>query len=76
MILKMPKRLTKVRKPEELGVKAIDDHTLQLTLNQELPYYKELLTFGTFMPLNEKFVKSKAVSMERLLIRRYIVDRL
>ena len=40
MILKMLKRLTKVRKTEELGVKAIDDHTLQLTLNQELPYYK------------------------------------
>ncbi|UTI86393.1 peptide ABC transporter substrate-binding protein [Mammaliicoccus sciuri] len=47
------------KKPEELGVKAIDDHTLQLTLNQELPYYKELLTFGTFMPLNEKFVKKQ-----------------
>ena len=47
------------KKPEELGVKAINDHTLQLTLNQELPYYKELLTFGTFMPLNEKFVKKQ-----------------
>lgn len=47
------------KKPEELGVKAIDDHTLQLTLNEELPYYKELLSFGTFMPLNEKFVKKQ-----------------
>lgn len=47
------------KKPEELGVKAIDDHTLQMTLNEELPYYKELLSFGTFMPLNEKFVKKQ-----------------
>ncbi|WP_320420621.1 peptide ABC transporter substrate-binding protein [Mammaliicoccus lentus] len=47
------------KKVEELGVKAIDDHTLELTLNEELPYYKELLTFGTFMPLNEKFVKKQ-----------------
>ena len=31
-------------KPEELGVKAIDDHTLEVTLNAPTPYFLELLT--------------------------------
>lgn len=47
------------KKPEELGVKAIDDNTLEIKLTRELPYYKELLTFGSFLPQNEKFVKEK-----------------
>lgn len=46
-------------KPEELAVKAIDDYTLQFELNKNLPYYQELLTFGTFLPQNEKFVKEQ-----------------
>ncbi|WP_353462532.1 peptide ABC transporter substrate-binding protein [Mammaliicoccus sciuri] len=47
------------KKPEELGVKAIDDKTLEIKLNRELPYYQELLSFGSFLPQNEKFVKEK-----------------
>ncbi len=47
------------KKPEELGVKAVDDHTLEFELTKSLPYYKELLSFGTFMPQNEKFVKKQ-----------------
>lgn len=47
------------KKPEELGVKAVDDKTLEIKLNRELPYYQELLTFGSFLPQNEKFVKEK-----------------
>nr|WP_263313838.1 peptide ABC transporter substrate-binding protein [Mammaliicoccus sp. Marseille-Q6498] len=47
------------KKPEELGVKAIDDKTLEIKLNRELPYYQELLTFGSFLPQNEKFAKEK-----------------
>ncbi|WP_323702878.1 peptide ABC transporter substrate-binding protein [Mammaliicoccus sp. Dog046] len=47
------------KKPSELGVKAIDDHTLEIKLNRELPYYQELLTFGSFLPQNEKFAKDK-----------------
>ncbi|TDM13338.1 peptide ABC transporter substrate-binding protein [Macrococcus bovicus] len=46
-------------KPDELGVKAIDDHTLEIQLESNVPYFKELLAFGTFMPQNEKFVKEK-----------------
>lgn len=47
------------KKPEELGVKAVDDHTLEFELTKSLPYYKELLSFGTFMPQNEKFVEKQ-----------------
>ncbi|KAB7704988.1 peptide ABC transporter substrate-binding protein [Bacillus aerolatus] len=43
-------------KPEELGVKAIDDKTLEVQLENAVPYFKELVTFGTFLPQNEKFV--------------------
>lgn len=43
-------------KPEELGVKAVDDKTLEVQLENAVPYFKELTAFGTFMPLNEKFV--------------------
>ncbi len=47
------------KKPEELGVKAVDDHTLEIQLETAVPYFQELLAFGTFMPQNEKFVEEK-----------------
>ncbi|TDL96613.1 peptide ABC transporter substrate-binding protein [Macrococcus carouselicus] len=47
------------KKPEELGVKAIDDHTLQIELNTNVPYFQELLAFGTFYPQNQKFVEKQ-----------------
>ncbi|MCM3787922.1 peptide ABC transporter substrate-binding protein [Domibacillus indicus] len=43
-------------KPEELGVKAIDEKTLEIQLENPVPYFKELLTFATFLPQNEAFV--------------------
>ncbi|WP_313020108.1 peptide ABC transporter substrate-binding protein [Macrococcoides bohemicum] len=46
-------------KPDELGVKAIDDKTLEIQLETNVPYFQELLAFGTFLPQNEKFVKEK-----------------
>ncbi|WP_414052328.1 peptide ABC transporter substrate-binding protein [Macrococcus animalis] len=45
------------KKPEELGVKAIDDNTLEIKLKNNQPYFKGLLAFGTYMPKNEKFAK-------------------
>ncbi|PNZ39561.1 peptide ABC transporter substrate-binding protein [Staphylococcus lutrae] len=45
------------KKPSELGVKALDDYTLQFELNKPIPYFKEMLAFGTFLPQNEKVVK-------------------
>ncbi|KRG08995.1 peptide ABC transporter substrate-binding protein [Staphylococcus sp. NAM3COL9] len=42
---------------DELGVKALDDHTLKVELNKPIPYINEMLAFATFMPQNEKAVK-------------------
>ncbi|WP_436937298.1 peptide ABC transporter substrate-binding protein [Staphylococcus xylosus] len=42
---------------DELGVKAVDDHTLKVELTKPIPYINEMLAFATFMPQNEKAVK-------------------
>nr|WP_318035993.1 peptide ABC transporter substrate-binding protein [Halobacillus shinanisalinarum] len=44
---------------DELGVKAVDDYTFEVTLEQPTPYFESMTTFGTFLPLNEKFVKEQ-----------------
>ncbi|WP_373894110.1 peptide ABC transporter substrate-binding protein [Virgibacillus natechei] len=43
--------------PEELGVEAVDDYTLEVRLEQPVEYLNSLLAFGTYMPLNEDFVE-------------------
>lgn len=56
--IKNAKEITEGKmKPEELGVKAVDKHTLQIELLKDLPYMQSLLTFGSFLPQNEKFVE-------------------
>ncbi|MDO5027200.1 MAG: peptide ABC transporter substrate-binding protein [Tissierellia bacterium] len=47
------------KKPEELGVKALDDKTLEVKLYKAVPFFKKVLAFGSFLPLNEKFVTEK-----------------
>ncbi|WP_270893712.1 peptide ABC transporter substrate-binding protein [Listeria welshimeri] len=47
------------KKPEELGVKALDDTTLEITLENPTPYFHSLLTFPTFYPQNEKYSESQ-----------------
>ena len=42
-----------------VGVKAVDDYTLQYTLNQPEPYWNSKLSYGIFWPLNAEFEKSK-----------------
>ena len=42
-----------------VGVKAIDDYTLQYTLSQPEPYWNSKLTYSIFWPLNEEFETSK-----------------
>jgi len=43
----------------DLGVKAIDANTLEVTLDAAVPYFIQLMTFPIFNPLNEKFVTAK-----------------
>ena len=47
------------KKPEELGVKAIDDKTLEVKLYKAVPFFKKVLAFGSFLPQNEKYVTEK-----------------
>src|SRR5699024_9172608 len=44
---------------EDLGVEAIDENTLEVTLESPNPLFKQLLTFPTFFPLSESFVEDE-----------------
>jgi oligopeptide transport system substrate-binding protein len=44
--------------PDQLGVKALDDKTLQVTLENPTPYFLELTAFYTYYPVNKKVVES------------------
>lgn len=41
----------------ELGIKATDDQTLEVTLEYPMSYFQQLLAVPAFFPLNEKFVE-------------------
>lgn len=43
---------------EELGVKALDELTLQFTLKSPTPYFLELLTHQSSFPLHQKSVEA------------------
>ena len=43
--------------PSELGIKAIDDSTLEITLCQDTPYFLEMCCFASLMPLREDVVE-------------------
>ncbi|MGP4076348.1 peptide ABC transporter substrate-binding protein [Halobacillus sp. K22] len=45
--------------PEELGVKAVDDKTLEVQLEKPVPYFKSMTVFITFMPINQSYVEEK-----------------
>ncbi|QDY69655.1 peptide ABC transporter substrate-binding protein [Qingshengfaniella alkalisoli] len=45
----------------ELGVKAVDDHTLEITLEQPTPYFLELLTHQTGLPVHPATVEEFGV---------------
>ncbi|MGB6406436.1 MAG: peptide ABC transporter substrate-binding protein [Planococcus donghaensis] len=44
---------------EDLGVKAIDEKTLEVTLEAANPLFQSLMTFPTFLPQNQKFVEEQ-----------------
>ncbi|SDJ87125.1 peptide ABC transporter substrate-binding protein [Sediminibacillus albus] len=56
---------------EELGVEAVSDYELKITLEKAVPYFHSLLTFGTYLPQNEKFVTEQgddyALTSENLI---------
>ena len=44
---------------KDVGVKALDDYTLQYTLEKPEPYFNTKCTYGVMYPVNEEFLKSK-----------------
>ncbi len=56
---------------EDLGVKALDDKTLEVTLSQPTGFFLSLLAFPTFFPANQAFVEScgdqYALSVDNIL---------
>ncbi|MDD5863038.1 MAG: ABC transporter substrate-binding protein [Firmicutes bacterium] len=46
--------------PDDLAVTAVDDTTLEVTLNNELPYWNELMAFPTYFPVREDVVSNEA----------------
>lgn len=42
-----------------LGVKAVDEKTLEVTLERPIPFFQSLMSFPTFFPQNQKFVEEQ-----------------
>ena len=40
---------------DDVGYKAVDDYTLEVTLEQEIPYFMTMLTYSCFLPICESF---------------------
>lgn len=47
------------KEPDELGAKAVDDKTLEVQLETQVPYFKDLLTLAMFLPQNENYFNEK-----------------
>ncbi|TCT12149.1 extracellular solute-binding protein (family 5) [Natranaerovirga pectinivora] len=43
---------------EELGVRAIDEYTLEVTLETPVPYFLNMMAFPSFYPINEDFAEA------------------
>lgn len=44
---------------DEVGVKALDDYTLQYTLTEPTPYFDTMTTYTVLYPVNRAFLESK-----------------
>ncbi len=44
---------------DSLGVEAIDDYTLKVTLDRPVPYFIDLMAFTCFYPINKNFVNEQ-----------------
>lgn len=45
--------------PDQLGVTAIDDNTLEIKLEIPVPYFMKLMTFPVFYPINQAFAEAQ-----------------
>lgn len=47
---------------DDIGVKALDDHTLQFTLESPRPYFVSMISFGPYMPVYGPFLEEQGDS--------------
>lgn len=48
------------KKPvDELGIKAVDDYTIEVQLSEPKPFFTSVLTFPVFFPQNQEFVEKQ-----------------
>lgn len=53
------------KKPETLGVKALDDYTLEFTLEESVPYFSKLLSHPVMSPVHKATVEKFGESWTR-----------
>lgn len=46
-------------KVDEIGIKALNDYTLEVQLNAPIPYFLSLTTYAPFFPLNKEFTEAQ-----------------
>ena len=47
------------KKASDLGVKAVNDTTLEITLSKPCAYFESLMSFPVFYPINQEFAEEK-----------------
>ncbi|QCO55985.1 peptide ABC transporter substrate-binding protein [Pseudorhodobacter turbinis] len=71
--------------PTELGVEAVDDHTLKVTLNQPVPYFPAMTSYATLSPIHmptveefgsdwtapENYVGNGAYTLKEMALNEY-----
>lgn len=62
------------KKPEELGIKAVDDYTLEVTLSKPTAYINSLFAFPTSSHLTKNSLRKKAKNMHKIVITCYSMD--
>ena len=53
------------KKPSEMGVKAVDDSTFEITLNAPTPYFLEMLTHQATYPVSKANVEAKGADFTK-----------
>ncbi len=44
---------------DSLGVRALDDYTLEVAFERPVPYFEQLMAFPTFFPVQERFYRAQ-----------------
>lgn len=44
---------------EQVGVKAVDDHTVEYTLESECPYFMSMMSYNIFLPMSRSYYTSQ-----------------